>query len=612
MKHNAVTLSPILKHLLPSKMNFEQDYISQPNFLRKEFIIKNFPQTIKSYNNELLKQIVQTPNTTISIRISDMDSLQVKRLVDKQFNNSYAGFFRRKRTDKLEAEGEYDNLTEFYRECQKSSTQGGAVKYVNVFIEVYGESRDELKANVERLTRTCESHGVSIEECKLRQKEGFIGVSPIGWDTQGYLLANNIPSNTFGRLYPFSASSLNDPQGMILGRTIDKGIFCLDIWGRDLYRTNSNIVIIGDSGQGKSYLIKKIIAQQRLRGTVVFCFDSEGEYVDLTERMGGTNINCSIGNFVINPLEVRSFRNADDDEVGADKDLDAFKKGQTPFFQHLSWLSDFYTVLIPSIDALHLAALKIFTQDVYKKFGIDDTTDFSKLTSKDYPIFSDLYEYIHHVLNHREDYGFYQMIGDSIIKNLLLLLHDVYKGSLSPLFNKHTNVVNSDFINFDIQELQAGSQDNMQAVLFNFLAYIWSRIIRKEINILLALDELYLVMNRDNPVVAKYLNSFVRRSRKYEASLLTGTQKLKDCLDEKIAYLTAAIFDTPTYKFLFFPGDVEAKTLKDKLSLTTGEINAIKESKQRNCLCKMGRDKFHMSVGSLPFEAELFGAGGGR
>lgn len=45
----------------------------------------------------------------------------------------------------------------------------------------------------------------------------------------------------------------------------------------------------------------------------------------------------------------------------------------------------------PSIEEDVLAMFSEVVQDTYKRFGIDFNTDFSKFTSKDFPIFDDVY-----------------------------------------------------------------------------------------------------------------------------------------------------------------------------------------------------------------------------
>ena len=616
-KQPALQLSETAKHLLPTKLEFDLDNIAQPNFFRREYIVRNLPESITEGNKLLFMRLLQIPNTTVTMRISDMPYGRVKDLVDRRINDTNTGLFKRRTTDKIEAESSIEDLGDFYRDLQHSAATGSSIKQVNIYIELYGRTQQELEENSKRLLIRCQSLGVSIESSFMRQKEGFVGVAPIGRDTRGTLLSNNIPSNTFGQLYMFSESSLNDAQGMILGRTVDGGIMSLDIWKRTQARTNSNIIITGDSGQGKSHLIKQILTQQYIRGSYLFCFDAENEYSDLARNLGGIDMNCVTGDFTINPLEVRSFRGREDEEDA--QGLEAFS-GDTPFFQHLSWLADFYKVLIPSLGNIRdpramqqLNTLKLLTKDLYQRFGIDEQTDFSALPPAKYPIFSDLFAFISDIVAHPEEYPFYRYLDMEIVKELLVLLSDVCSGSLSPIFNRHTNISGSRLINFKIQELMTGSEDNTQAVLFNYLTYVWNRVLTRSMpESMILVDELHLFLNPDNPIMAKYLSNIARRARKYNCCLLTATQKIMDCLDDRISYFTAAIFDITTYKFLFFPGLVDVSRVQSKLGLTDGEISCIRVPRRGNCLLKVADDRYNLVIPLFGYETALFGQGGGR
>ncbi|MEG0854055.1 MAG: hypothetical protein RSF82_09285 [Angelakisella sp.] len=615
-------VSPVVKHLLPTTLSFDNnlDMVVQTNFVRKALVVRNLPQRIDRHNRDMFKKLLQLSNTTVMLRISDMNYSETKDLVNKQFSNSSANLMRSKIADVIEAEVDARTIQDFYRNIQESAADGGGMKRVNIFVETYGKDKSELDKNVRRVRTSCETYGMTLEDFVLHQEDGFFGVSPIGYDTRGRLLANNIPSNTFGRLYPFSSSYINDCMGMILGRTVDNGMVSLDVWVRTIFRTNSNIAIIGDSGMGKSYLIKKIIALQRLLGTKMWILDSENEYSPEVLQLGGKVINCVIGEFAINALQIRVFRTALDDEPLPDEEdgqtatnveMPSAFADEQPFYQHLSWLKDFIKVLLPDITALQTAAFCKIVRDIYHKFGINENTDLGKLDNNDYPLFSDVYTYIDDVLKNPAKYPFYTMIEQSDLRALLLLLDDVCYGSLSPQFNRHTNAADSDLVNLNIQGLLMGDQNSMQAVLFNYLTYIWGKVSERRGKVMLIVDELYLLANEDNPVILKYFNAFERRSRKYLACLLIGTQKVMDCLNPKISQWTSAIFDTPTYKFMFHPGDVDLEVLKAKLRLTQGEATSISLPEKKNCLLKVGKEKYHMKVGTLPYEAKLFGKGGG-
>ncbi len=51
----------------------------------------------------------------------------------------------------------------------------------------------------------------------------------------------------------------------------------LDLWKRGGDRTNSNIVILGHSGQGKSTVIKNVILSEYMMGTKLLIVDPERE-----------------------------------------------------------------------------------------------------------------------------------------------------------------------------------------------------------------------------------------------------------------------------------------------------------------------------------------------
>lgn len=615
-KEAATAISPVVRHLLPTRLDFEVDYVQQPGLLRKIFVVRNLPRSITRGNNGILRKLMQLPNTTVTTRIASMDAATAKKLIDRQYNNSLGTAVTRAGmvTQVIEAQGEASDLASFYEEMQRHAGEGAAIKLVNIYIEIYGVDRQQLRENEDRLKGLCGATGITIESFDHYQKEGYLGVCPFGRETRSQRLANNIPSNTFGRLFPFSASSLIDPEGMLLGRTADDGLMSVDIWSRNLMRTNSSISVVGDQGQGKSYLVKKVIAQQRMRGTTIFCIDHEREYVDEFRQLGGISVNCANGRFAINPLQVRCFQDQEDEpEEDEGREPGAFgKERSSPLLQHLGWLGDFFPVLIPSLSERQLSALKILVQDTYGKFGITEDTDFHTRKTETYPLLEDVYGLAEDILNHREKYkGLYQMIDNQLLADLLLLLHEACKGSLAPQFNRHTNLQDGTLVNLDISDLLTGSQTNLQAVLFNYMTYIWGMIVGRKKPFLLVVDELHLQLDPENPTTARYLSSFVRRARKYNASLVTATQKLRDCLSGSLANLTAPILDTPTYKFLFFPGDVEVSML-EKLQLTPGEIRCISSSHQRNCLVKIGKSTYQMTVGALPFEERLFGKGGGR
>lgn len=592
----------LTRRLLPQRIQFSSNHMVQNDFYRKVILIKNFPSTISG--DCFLSGIAQMKNTSLSIRLEQMNPSQAKKLIDNQMNNVTAKGYGRRATQQIEAEVEGDSIRTFYNNLQRNNSK---IYLINIYIEFYASSLEELKKRQEEICGRLAAFRITTEALTYEQKEGWRGIFPLSKD-QLKGSSNNMPTPTIGGMYPFSHSSRNDPEGMLLGATSDGGHMCLDFWVRSKSITNGNFVITGESGQGKSFLLNKILYQQKIRGVVCFSFDPEGERCDMIHTLGGTNINCAGGAVIINPLQLRQL--SDKSIENEESDLEAFNN-KSVFFQHLSWLKDFFKVLFPEISAKELAALMIMTQGMYYRHGITENTDIRKLQPRDYPIFTDLYLYVKGVLESPDKYE-YPMISEELIKALLLYLQDCHDGSLGFLLNGHTNIKNDQLINFNLLELLSGSNDRTQAVLFNILTYCWTRITLKEQYILLFVDELSLLMKSKNLIVLEYLRDFEKRARKYDASIGTATQQLGDFLDPAIYYTASPLFNTPIFKFIFYPGMLDYQKVKDLLQLSDGELASIRTPRRGRCLLKAGSDKYLLQVGALPFEADLFGSGGGR
>lgn len=80
----------------------------------------------------------------------------------------------------------------------------------------------------------------------------------------------------------------------------------MDIWRRGSDRTNSNFVIMGNSGVGKNTAIKHIMMSEYMKGTKILVVDPESEYKDFCYNLGGNWVNAAGGTGGrFNPLQVR-------------------------------------------------------------------------------------------------------------------------------------------------------------------------------------------------------------------------------------------------------------------------------------------------------------------
>lgn len=76
-------------------------------------------------------------------------------------------------------------------------------------------------------------------------------------------------------VYRLQVVGFNDGSGYYFARDIDGGIIALDTWKRGNDRTNSNFVIMGTAGVGKSTVTKHLVLNEIMIGNSCLIIDPE-------------------------------------------------------------------------------------------------------------------------------------------------------------------------------------------------------------------------------------------------------------------------------------------------------------------------------------------------
>ena len=247
-----------------------------------------------------------------------------------------------------------------------------------------------------------------------------------------------LPASSVANLYPFNYSGKTDPHGFYIGKDKYGANILVDFDKRDDDKTSANILILGNSGQGKSYLLKLLLLNFLEAGKSVISLDVEHEQKDMCETVGGCFMDLMGGVYRINPLEPKCW---DDGSGPEDRDApEAFRKS-TRLSQHISFLKDFFRAYKDFSDR-HIDAIEIMVGKLYAKWGISDSTNFAGLKPQDYPILSDLYKLIEQ--EYREyDGNCHQLYTAELLQEILLGLHSMCQGAEAQFFNGHTNVTSS-------------------------------------------------------------------------------------------------------------------------------------------------------------------------
>lgn len=472
-----------------------------------------------------------------------------------------------------------------------------------VFIELSARDADGLRSLRDDVTAELTRSKLNADRVLLRQRDGFLASNPAGSNVFGSLYERVLPASSVANLFPFNYSGKNDPNGFYVGRDRYGSNIIVDLDRRAEDKTTASVLILGNSGQGKSYLLKLLLCNILESGKSALCLDPEHELIDLCANLGGCFADLMSGQYIINPLEPKLWDTDGEDDPEAPA---AFRQ-RTRLSQHVSFLKDFFRAYKDFSDR-HIDTIELMLERMYKKWGLNNHTDFQSMGPSDFPILSDLYDVIEDAYQHydREENPLYPR---ELLQEVLLGLHSMCRGAESKFFNGHTNITSSRFLVFGVKGLLQASRNVKDAMLFNVLSYLSDKLLT-EGNTVATLDELYIWLS--NVTTIEYIRNTLKRVRKKESSLILASQNLEDFDVDGIRELTRPLFAIPTHQFLFNAGSVDKRFYMDNLQLEESEFELIRYPQRGVCLYKCGNERYLLEVHAPPHKAELFGKAGGR
>ena len=392
MQQQDLQNNALLNVITPIGLEFNKNSLSIGENIGKIYGLIRYPQKVEV---EWLSRITNIPSTIVSIGWQPVDNTTlinaISRSVVQQRGLAEGAKdpLSRQRAEKAAEDGE--------KIIMQIDREGETVGLMSVLIMPIAKEEKTFK----KVCRRAESI-VSMMKCKMRvipnlQKESFQHLSP-SFPTNvkvESMLQKIVPISTFMGGFPFASSGFHDGEGYYFAKDTSGGLVIVDTWRRGGDRTNSNFVIMGNSGVGKSTAIKHIILSEYMKGTKIFVVDPESEYKDLCYNLNGNWINAVGGSGGrINPLQVRPSPRDDEQEKEVERLYWDEGYGMNDLALHMKNLEIFFTLYLPSITDMQRAVLKKCLVELYQQFNITWNTDISSLKSEDFPIFSDLYKLI--------------------------------------------------------------------------------------------------------------------------------------------------------------------------------------------------------------------------
>lgn len=431
---------------------------------------------------------------------------------------------------------------------------------------IFADTYQELENYTKMVINNAEKHMCSMTKLNGQQEAGLASAVPLGVNR---LYQNRMLNTEAAALFiPFEAQEMNEPHGLYYG--VNQTSHNLVVVNR-LEAQNSNGLIIGMSGSGKSFAAKMEMAQAWLKHekNEIFVIDPQAEYKPLCERLNGQVIRIAPGGTThINPfdMDLDYASNGDgtssDDPVTAKSDyIGALCEaaigghyGLNPVQQSVidRCVRQIYTPYLEHMDKLRLS-------------GSNVTCDRSVT-----PTLKDFYEILRRQPEPDADY-------------IRIALEKYCVGSYDT-FAHHTNVdTNRRFIVYDISDIGTGLKEmGMQVCLED----IWNRTVankKRGVRTWIFIDEFYLLTQSES--CARHLMFIYKQARKFGGVPTGITQNVEDMLTNRES---RAIINNCQMVQMLNQSDADRKEIGTILHVSETQLDFIKNAQSGHGLIWYG------------------------
>lgn len=588
----AIELRSFFDMIAPNNIQFYTDYYICGNTFRSVWAIIGFNYTTSTL--ALLSELSAKTGVTIHIYPQTLNAMQEKRVLEQTERKNMHSLFSNKMEEALTAQEAQKELSALLKKKRKDKEP---LFDLSIYIELKSEKLEGLRSLQEDVRQVLAVDKIEYDNMYLMQKEGFIAVMPGGLLPKTLRNKRIYPASSVANLFPLAYTGKFDSTGFRLGKDKFGGDIIVNLDARSSDKTNGHCIILGNSGEGKSYLTKILLTFALETGKRVIIIDPTGEYKEITEKLGGSYVNISSG-YIINPLEVRD--QANNNDIGFTNTIS----------RHISFLRDFF-LTYKKFTSYQLDIIEIMLKKLYIEYGITDLSPQPK--NEVWPTLKDLYKLFEKLYSEFEieeaKPGMILPFNKEAVKEVMLGISSICIGADSQYFNGETNIPSDRIITFGFKSLLDTNENLLSAALFNALSYMHNALMTIG-NTVGIIDELHLFLKY--PIAINYIRADIKQGRKKDSSLILATQNIEDLMQAGIRELTKPLFTIPTHSFFFYPGNVKVSEFMELTNITAEEFSLIKSPRRGSCLYRCGSERFLLQVQASPTKAALIGKSGGR
>lgn len=537
-----MSMQSLVKWTMPEEVTFKTAYTKINGKNYNNFVISDYPLSVLNawgYN------IFAMPDTKVVLNIKPLPRFEAEKQIDKAIlEMETKTLYSAKTSKQIEQQTHLQTLRQLLVDIKNSNEN---LFNCNMLITCEEHMKKEVRAMLKE-------SGFKYNEMFGRQVDAFVSSNISRLDTCTDL-QRGINTSSLAAIFPFISGAMMDDAGFYIGFNEQYGHVFIDFFRRDNERVNSNMMIIGKSGGGKSFATKNLLANMAADNSRIFILDPENEYETLAKNLKGQAIDVGTGlQGRINPFHITPSLKTEDDNVAVDD-----------YSSHLQFLEQYFRVILQGITPDAFEKINSLVIEMYKRKGITNKTNIEQLKPNDFPIFDDLAKLVAEKLSTETD---------EYIKRILQIIQIYVEkfstgGRNSNLWNGPTTLeTKENFVVFSFRSLLANSNMILaDAQMLLVLRYLNNEIIRnREYNIMkgykeedpqrrkviVAVDEAHVFIDEDYPVALDFMEQLAKRIRKYDGMQIVITQNIKDFVgSEAIAKKSTAIINASQFTMIF-------------------------------------------------------------
>lgn len=582
---------------IPHEVAFRLTTTLQDELALSHFVVSGYPLKVPNAWGE---ELFDLPNTKVVMKLTPVEKSKALKRIDNaimELSTQAKG----KASKIIDKTTHVETLSNLLVRLQNDNEVLFDTTFIITAYDKKGktETRKAVKRKIREL-------GFTATDMFGRQQDAYLTSELSFYDS--VKISRGIQASSIAACFPFVSNAIEDDDGILLGE--NKLPAFVNFFKRNSEFVNSNMVVIGKSGSGKSYAAKTILTHLASCNAKIFVLDPEGEYLNLATNMHGKVLDvASSKHGKLNPFQIISALDDENDDGT-----------RNSFFTHLQFLEEFYRLILTGINPDSLELLNKLTVEAYERKCITPTTDLNRLAPKDYPTFDDLYALISEKLVGVKD-GY----DKDCLKAVENYIAKFKKGGRnSNLWNGKSDFrTDENFVCFDFQKLLAnknGSIANAQMLLV--LKYLENEVIKNrdynlkngaDRKIVVVVDEAHLFIDEKYPVALDFMYQLAKRIRKYNGMEIVITQSIKDFAGTpETARKSMAIINVSQYSLIF---PLSPNDMSDLCALyeKAGQINDVEADNivhnERGCafLISSPESRTNIRIVATPYFEKLFG-----